>query len=313
MKFGVWTYENEWSPGKSGNIGDHIQTLAQINLYRKIVCDYYDEDISFDEFFENVVEGRYCDFTFVFIPRDNLSQVKREYPNEKIYVIMNGWFMSPCTSEGALDWPPPDNIVPLFISFHVADQRLFDKRYLDYYKKHQPIGCRDMATMEKFKRWGIDAYFTGCLTLTIDFFEWNPSVKRTAVIDVNVNPKTSSYKFDMFRHLICKNWTHMESLRFAYDLLKKYSKYERVITSRLHAYLPCMSMGIPSEFVSYRGASRDKAWGSPNRFDGLRDITTRDVISIRQGITDRVLKYGRTNTASDSDFILTKQIKNNPK
>ena len=40
-------------------------------------------------------------------------------------------------------------------------------------KKYEPIGCRDLKTTDKLKNKGIDAYFSGCLTTTIDFFKWN--------------------------------------------------------------------------------------------------------------------------------------------
>lgn len=34
-------------------------------------------------------------------------------------------------------------------------------------KKHQPIGARDIKTMEMMRAHGIDSYFSGCLTLTL--------------------------------------------------------------------------------------------------------------------------------------------------
>lgn len=291
MNLGILIYENTWLPGKSSNIGDYVQTLAQINLYKKIVAEYYKEDISFEVFFESVLSGGYRDFKFLFIPRDNLSQTASKYPNEKIYVVMNGWYMHGCNEERELDWPPPANIIPCFISFHVADQRLFHGKYLDYWRKHQPIGCRDMATMKKFKQVGIDAYFTGCLTLTIDFFEWNSTVNRTAVIDVNVNPKNVSYKFDMFKHMEYKHWNYLDALRESYHLLEKYSRYERVVTSRLHAYLPCISMGVPTKFVSPEGSSAKKTWGPPNRFGGIRGLDRAGILRIRENIYDRIDEF----------------------
>lgn len=292
MIYGITTYENKCHKYKSSNIGDYVQTLAQINIYKRIISNKLARDIPFIEFFEGVMSGEYGGFKFLFVPRDNLTDFVKKYPNEDVHIVMNGWFMHGCDENKTLDWPPPANIKPFFISFHVSDRRMFDEKYLDYWKKHQPIGCRDMATMEKFKRRGVDAYFTGCLTLTIDFLEWKPTVKRTAIIDVGFDPDKLYYKFDMFRHMICKNWSHTESLRFAYDLLKKYSRYERVITSRLHAYLPCLSMGVPVEFVSPQGSPRVKTWGSPDRFDGVRGLNFSDISRIRKNIYDKVDEYG---------------------
>lgn len=208
---------------------------------------------------------------------------------------MNGWYMHGVDtflgSDGELDWPPPDNIVPMFISLHVAEKRLLHDKYLDYWKKHQPIGCRDTATLEMFKQSGIDAYFSGCLTLTIDFFKWNPSVNRTAVVDVNVNPETASYKFDKFTHVEYKQLDHLEALRESYYLLEKYSRYERMVTSRLHAYLPYISMGGVAEFVSPNGSAGKKSWASPGRFGGLRELDRANVLKIRNTIYDRMDEF----------------------
>jgi hypothetical protein len=166
-----------------------------------------------------------------------------------------------------------------------------------------------MATTEKFKRRGIDAHFTGCLTLTIDFLKWKPMTKRTAIIEVGFNPDRLYYKFDMFRHMICKDWDYPESLRVSYNLLKKYSSYDRVITSRLHAYLPCISMGIPTEFVSPRGSPKEKTWGSPDRFEGVRGLSRSGIESIRKNIYNSVDEFKLLLFGEDKKLIrLNKNI-----
>ena len=290
MHFGILVYENTWYPGKSSNIGDYVQTLAQINMYREIICNHYGVDVSYDEFFDCVLKGSYRDFTFVFVPRDNLSEASRKYPDKKIHVIMNGWFMHACNKNKDIDWPPPENIVPLFISFHVANEKLLDKRYVEYYKKHEPIGCRDKATLKRFQELGVNAYFSGCLTTTIDFLKWDPKIEKTAVVDVKINPKNVSYEFDSYDHMICKDWDAAKSLPASYNLLKKYTSYQEVVTSRLHAYLPCTSIGIPTTFVSPRGNAKETTWGSPNRFDGLRKLSDRNkLLQVRSKLIENII------------------------
>jgi hypothetical protein len=62
---------------------------------------------------------------------------------------------------------------------------LVDKRFVDYFKRHEPIGCRSLATVDAFRKVGVDAYFSGCLTLTIE----RERVARTnQIYAVDVDP-----------------------------------------------------------------------------------------------------------------------------
>lgn len=116
------------------NIGDYIQALASAQ-------------------FLPTIDG--------FINREELS----EYEEEECKIILNGWFM-----HNAMHWPPSEKIHPLFVAFHlnssVADQMLSNEG-IKYFKDHSPIGCRDLNTELLLKKHGIDAYFSGCMTLTL--------------------------------------------------------------------------------------------------------------------------------------------------
>ena len=96
-----------------------------------------------------------------------------EYRGEKIKLIMNGWF-----THNIHHWVPSDEIDPLFVSFHLnstaAPFMLTDKG-IAYLKKHEPIGCRDKFTVQILEEKGIKAYFTGCLTLTLDNYKVDDS------------------------------------------------------------------------------------------------------------------------------------------
>ncbi|MCE4613366.1 MAG: hypothetical protein F7C07_06005, partial [Desulfurococcales archaeon] len=86
---------------------------------------------------------------------------------EKLKVIMNGWFINM-----PKNWPPSPDIIPLFISFHIhpgSVWRILDQRYIGYLKKHEPIGARDLFTYTLLKNFDIESYFSGCLTLTLDY------------------------------------------------------------------------------------------------------------------------------------------------
>ena len=68
----------------SRNIGDYIQTKAVIDILNK----------------QNIK----------ILEREELNN----YNGDPIKTIINGWFM-----EKPNNWPPSENITPLFISFHI--------------------------------------------------------------------------------------------------------------------------------------------------------------------------------------------------
>jgi len=118
----------------TNNIGDEIQSIAARQFLPNI--DY-------------------------FIDRDKLLK----YNGPEVKLILNGWF-----THNPENWPPSDKIKPLFVSFHISNvaySKFLSKKSIDYFKIHEPIGCRDFSTMNILRKKGIKAYFSGCLTLTL--------------------------------------------------------------------------------------------------------------------------------------------------
>ncbi len=116
------------------NLGDYIQSLAAKQYLGNVDC---------------------------LVCREALAS----YTGEDARVILNGWFM-----HDPLEWPPSERIHPLFVSFHinsVAREALTTSASISYLKQHEPIGCRDRYTMRLLVEHGIDAYFSGCLTLSL--------------------------------------------------------------------------------------------------------------------------------------------------
>ncbi len=116
------------------NIGDYIQSLAAKQFFHKID---------------------------VLIDRENLDK----YTGEKVKIILNGWFM-----HSPENWPPSQFINPLFVSFHInsaVEKVLTNEVNIAYLKKHSPIGCRDNNTVTILREKNVEAYFSGCLTLTL--------------------------------------------------------------------------------------------------------------------------------------------------
>ncbi len=135
------------------NVGDYIQSLAAA------------------QFFSNID---------VIVHRERLD----EYDDEEIKLIMNGWFMKEPNH-----WPPSNKIHPLFISFHInssASNEMLTEKGIAYLKNHEPIGCRDIWTTNLLKEKGINAYFSGCLTLTLGnkYISVNPDRNKIYICDL---------------------------------------------------------------------------------------------------------------------------------
>lgn len=120
---------------RSVNIGDYVQALASSQYYPR-------------------VDG--------FLDRD---EDLKDYSGEEAKMIMNGWYM-----HNPKNWPPSSKIHPLFVAFHLnllAKKELTNPDSIAYLKKHEPIGCRDFDTMNTLKSYGLEAFFSGCMTLTL--------------------------------------------------------------------------------------------------------------------------------------------------
>ncbi|WP_378188007.1 polysaccharide pyruvyl transferase family protein [Aquimarina sp. W85] len=274
MKYGLLTYVE----GKETyNVGDYVQSLAAKQYLPRI-----------DR----------------FLNREKLA----DYSQENIKLIMNGWF-----THNIHHWIPSKEIDPLFVSFHMnstAAPFMLTEAGITYLKKHAPIGCRDKFTVKILQEQGIDAYFTGCLTLTLDNYKVDDSLRDEEIYIVDpfynyptkgklmLSPKNfvkGTLKGDIFN--LNKAQKHLEKVvdkdvleranyvtqvlpigkqteeqKFAYaeECLKKYAKAKLVITSRIHCALPCLAMGTPVIFLDGFNTFVDTC-----RFDGISELFNR--------------------------------------
>ncbi len=118
----------------SKNIGDYIQSLAA-DQFLPHVDEYYDK-------------------------------TSDDGGTETVKMIMNGWYI----------WQPDKfplskRIIPLPISMHIspvcADKLLSLQNVVEWFKRNEPVGCRDKETEKLLNEHGINSYFSGCLTLTL--------------------------------------------------------------------------------------------------------------------------------------------------
>ncbi|MEM4898598.1 MAG: polysaccharide pyruvyl transferase family protein [Pyrobaculum sp.] len=146
MKYGVVYAE-------TNNIGDDIQTIAALQFLPRV------------------------DF---WIERENLHRFKSD---DVVKVILNGWY-----TYNPWSWPPSEAIQPLIISIHISphvSMYFLRNKVVRYLKRWEPIGARDLWTLKLLKYGGVSAYFSGCLTLTLDkTYKTNKRSDRVLVVDV---------------------------------------------------------------------------------------------------------------------------------
>ena len=195
--------------------------------------------------------------------------------------------------ESPENWPPSEKIKPLFISFHLnpsIETELLKDESIKYFKSHEPVGCRDIYTRDILLEKGINAYYSSCITTTIDRNNYLKSktqaegiivigafdrLKPTLDYKSSVKLLLSIFKYPFKkidytlklskfnRHLKNQNFkikrysqlnkrpikSHNEGLNLASEMLEKIAESEVMITSRIHAALPALAMGLKVIFI----------------------------------------------------------------
>lgn len=220
-----------------------------------------------------------------FLPKKNNIPIDRELISSfsncnKISTIVNGWFMHTkdnCwwwqTNPLQKLWPPSPDIDPFLISIHFTTKFLpiaFSEEGIQYLKRHSPVGARDRCTLEKLQEKNIPAYFFGCLNLTLgSSFSEREQVIYAVDIDsdcLQALERYTQYQIVKLTHgvpLTEFTATNYEKrLLHAEKILDKYRKAKCVVTTRLHAALPCLAFETPVLFIA----------ASDSRFGGLKEL-----------------------------------------
>ena len=157
----------------SGNLGDYIQTLALLgNLARHSNVTFSGDD-GLGELATELQERVQPDLRLPDVKGSvHLVPVDREFSSagnvpERTWMVAFGWHMHPLY-DLRYDFPYHPNIRPLFLSFHVNRLDMLTDEAQDYLRRHGPVGCRDWSTVFLLLSAGIDAFFSGCLTTTLD-------------------------------------------------------------------------------------------------------------------------------------------------
>jgi len=241
MQFGLLSYRTD-------NLGDDMQSIAARRFLPRV--------------------DRHLD-------REALDEISSA-DGDPVALVMNGWF---CHRPDK--WPPAPPIDPLLISFHVTNnpepgtgaraREAFARspRALDWLRRHGPVGARDHSTLDWLRSHGIEAWFSGCLTLTLDA---PPDRPRDDFIVLNDLPDAVATRIAGATRRPLRRTTHTEAgapdvpQRFARAeaLLDLYARAACVVTTRLHGAMPCLAFGTPVLLI-------DAHWDQ-SRFTGLAEL-----------------------------------------
>jgi lipopolysaccharide biosynthesis glycosyltransferase len=295
INFAVMDYNMLDYTRSSSNRGDYVQTLAALsNLLRF-------QNIEF------VGGSKLAAYLKTLQPRihrkrriTGLAPVKvqpvemhRDFSSGRVYpkntwLISNGWFMHRAY-KGEVDFPYPENVNPIMISFHIQDAGVLNKEVAAHLKKLGPIGCRDWTTVYRLRDYGVPAFFSGCVTTTVGQVlpkaRLAGKIPKLAVVEAGTKWMKLKYLFMWKWWYIqigdyVRDFTLVEGLEDARKMLSKYASYGKVITKRLHCYLPARSMGLPVEFVPSKRADV--------RFEGLLDLDKAAFNKIRSGLENKL-------------------------
>lgn len=221
------------------NLGDYIQSLAARQYFQTIDT---------------------------FLDRESMDQ----YSGAPLKAILNGWFM-----HEPEHWPPSPEILPHFVSFHinsVAREGMLRPESVSYLRRWAPIGCRDHGTVGLLKAAGVDAYFSGCLTLTL-----GRCVPRhelaSGVLFVDPHAANIRRMADLGRYanVYLRNRSTVDAIatKLYGDLTWKsrlkasgfYSCYRSLFTDELMVYATYVKQVVPSSDVT----SEEQAFGMAER------------------------------------------------
>jgi hypothetical protein len=282
------------------NIGDNIQSMAIRRLFNRLGIP--DSDI-------------------IGINRDDLPN----YNGEPVMLMMNGCFYPHC-------FPLPSKITPMYFGFN-TDSAPLVRKYRAVLRQYQPIGCRDEATKQLLLRHDIQAYVSGCLTLTLEKRSQSPDIGKVIIAygrgagepPGSLLPCIPSdllrdaalvYQREPVKVMPLGDAEIEEADAIARRYLEFYASTAKlIITPLLHVASPCIGMGIP---VILARKDRNPRFTAINRLiplhtpENFRTINWSpaavDVEPVKQAMTRIVARLVKAQPAEPDDIAYLTKI-----
>ncbi len=239
MKYGYMFYQKPLKPQMKTrplNLGDPIQSYAVKSLYREMGIP--EEDM-------------------VPVPRYDLAA----YDGEECICVINSASNYEELAYDSHFMPPSPKVHAIPMSLHIHREIPPDE--LAFYRSCGGVGCRDVSTMKYLQKLGIDAYLTGCLTMTLPqrTKEQERGADQVYLIDVprdvmEIIPDEIKDNATVLTNILRYENPGNANRMPREDAFAEHQKGEEricllrdsaklVITSKLHVASPCLAMGIP--------------------------------------------------------------------
>lgn len=181
-----------------------------------------------------------------FVDRDRLPEFAAE---RNTACVFNSWFL-----QGDDFRRPSDRIDPVWHGFAAGRPQVTSGEWLAYLREQPRVGCRDLFTTRLLQEAGIDAHWSGCLTLFLGAALTVPARDRRGVVFVDVPPaaervipralveraeRLSTFPGEEIIGKPLERWAALARLA------ARLAEAELVVTRRLHVALPAASFGTP--------------------------------------------------------------------
>ncbi|WP_273321795.1 polysaccharide pyruvyl transferase family protein [Vallitalea guaymasensis] len=227
-------YANFSHNGKTMNsLGDQMQILAIDYIYQTMDIDKKD---------------------IIYIEKDDIGC----YDGESVILPISFPLFE--YYEGGINRLFSKKIKPVFLGHTLLKETLLPEE-VEFYKKHEPIGCRDERMFDTLSKYGIYCYLMGCMTAVLPKRKLSSENSKVFVVDVNEDvikymPSELREKVEVCSHYTSQN---KNIKRMAKERYERYiNEASLIVTSLLHCSVPCIAAGIPTIIVkdqfSYRFA-----------------------------------------------------------
>ncbi len=205
---------------------------------------------------------------------------------KKTKLIMNAWWM--WHPENFI--PNEEYIDPLLISMYFRKplrEQYSQGEFREFLIKHGPVGCRDMGTYNWLKQVDIPAYFSGCLSLTLQRNYEIPRQEYILCVDVpkhivqEIEQQTARPVYDLTRNLL-PTISAEKRMELAKLMLRAYHDAYLVISPRFHVIMPSLAMETPVLWLKSKDSSivADKSrYTGYEKFFNIIDIDSEDYIN----------------------------------
>lgn len=293
LRLAVLDYKTPEPGSSSMNIGDWMQTVALMRHLTRhfpdLTADHPDLTLaplrdSWDPA-QRITDAPPAHLALM--DRDFPEMIAHSHPDQPVVALLHGWFLHQTFGQ-VRALPLPAQVTPVILSFYLQRPEDLTPRTLTFLRANAPIGCRDWPTAYWLLNKGVDAFFSGCVTTTMDL-----PVEGHSDEDIHVDadgPDMIEQNAPVYRRM-----DFAEAVTTCLDLLTRYKRARTVTTSRLHCYLPARGIGARVEFVPKNDTDR--------RFDGLIHDAELDFDAIRArmtGLIDTVLDAVRGGIDRDA-------------